>query len=160
VLFRGKSCSLIAQKCFLYKIEDKITLYLLFSPTSYIMSNSRPRRVIVCLDGTWETPQGNIHIYYMRYGSHYTAEKTNVYKFYKNIDTIADDWEYIADYYSGLGTNGKYPLLGGLFGYGISDQIISAYEFICENYRNTQDEIWLIGFSRGGMNIYNVIHRH
>jgi uncharacterized protein (DUF2235 family) len=39
--------------------------------------------------------------------------------------------------------------LGGAFGYGISDQIISAYEYACKNYQDAQDEIWLIGFSRG-----------
>ncbi|KAI8370962.1 hypothetical protein BD560DRAFT_329382 [Blakeslea trispora] len=67
------------------------------------------------------------------------------------------------EYYSGLGTNGKHPLLSGLFGYGISRQILSAYRFICKNYRDNNDQIWLVGFSRGafavrsltGM-IYNV----
>ncbi|CAO3639502.1 unnamed protein product [Mucor fragilis] len=116
---------------------------------SNLIKQSMHRRIIVCLDGTWETPQ----------------EKTNVYKFYNNIslDNAADGWEYITGYYPGLGTNGNFPLLGGIFGYGISDQIIQAYEFICKNYKASHDEIWLIGFSRGayaarslsGM-IYNV----
>ncbi|CAO0803229.1 unnamed protein product [Mucor circinelloides] len=116
---------------------------------SNLIKQSRQRRIIVCLDGTWETPQ----------------EKTNVYKFYNNIslDNAADGWEYITGYYPGLGTNGHFPLLGGIFGYGISNQIINAYEFICRNYKASHDEIWLIGFSRGayaarslsGM-IYNV----
>lgn len=81
------------------------------------------------------------------------TEKTNVYKFYNNIslDNATDGWEYITGYYPGLGTNGNFPLLGGIFGYGISNQIIKAYEFICKNYRASHDEIWLIGFSRGGM---------
>lgn len=119
------------------------------------MNSNRHRRIIVCLDGTWETPQGIIHIFivHLHVASTFSiAEKTNVYKFYKNIDITADDddWEYVADYYPGLGTNGKHPLLGGVFGYGISDQIISAYEFICKSYKSTQDEIWLVGFSRGG----------
>ncbi|KAI9264561.1 hypothetical protein EDC94DRAFT_693288 [Helicostylum pulchrum] len=113
------------------------------------MALNKPRRIIVCLDGTWETPQ----------------EKTNVYKFYIGIDTASDQhlYEYKSIYCSGLGTKGKNPFLGGFFGYGITSQIISAYQYICINYRDEKDEIWLIGFSRGaytarslvGM-IYNV----
>ncbi|KAG2207002.1 hypothetical protein INT47_008471 [Mucor saturninus] len=94
----------------------------------------RRRRIIVCLDGTWETPQ----------------EKTNVYKFYASLDSTTDQtWDYKISYCPGLGTKGNYPLLGGLFGYGITDQILSAYQYICKNYRNENDEIWLVGFSRG-----------
>lgn len=89
----------------------------------------------------------------------HNTEKTNVYKFYNNIslENTTDGWEYISGYYPGLGTNGNFPLLGGIFGYGISDQIINAYEFICKNYKASHDEIWLIGFSRGGMCI-NIIY--
>lgn len=83
-------------------------------------------------------------------------EKTNVYKFYTRIHTAFDQeqYEYKTIYCSGLGTSGKYPFLGGFFGYGITNQIISAYQYISINYRNEKDQIWLIGFSRGGK-IYN-----
>lgn len=88
-----------------------------------------------------------------------TIEKTNVYKFYASLDPTTDQsWEYKIDYFPGLGTKGKYPLLGGLFGYGITNQILSAYQYICKNYRNENDEIWLIGFSRGGNSKY--LHQH
>ncbi|KAI7850965.1 hypothetical protein BDC45DRAFT_446224, partial [Circinella umbellata] len=40
--------------------------------------------------------------------------------------------------------------LGGAFGLGISDQILTAYAFLSENYKGEQDEIWLLGASRGG----------
>jgi uncharacterized protein (DUF2235 family) len=85
--------------------------------------------------------------------NNYHTEKTNVYKFYSNIDTEYDDgnWKYKTDYYPGLGTSGKFILLGGAFGFGISNQIISAYKYICKNYQDENDEIWLIGFSRGGI---------
>ncbi|CAO3672964.1 unnamed protein product [Rhizopus microsporus] len=113
---------------------------------------TKPRRIVVCLDGTWDTPY----------------ERTNVYKFAQAlangdvIDYKGQAWEQIHTYYSGLGTS-RYKILGGLFGYGISGQIKSAYKYICEHYRDERDEIWLIGFSRGayavrslsGM-IYNV----
>ena len=84
------------------------------------------------------------------------VERTNVYKFAQAlangdvIDYKGQAWEQIHTYYSGLGTS-RYKILGGLFGYGISGQIKSAYKYICEHYRDERDEIWLIGFSRGGM---------
>ncbi|RCH86545.1 hypothetical protein CU098_007543 [Rhizopus stolonifer] len=57
-------------------------------------------------------------------------------------------WEQVHTYFSGVGTS-QYHILGGLFGYGISKQIKSAYSYLCRNYRDERDEIWLIGFSRG-----------
>ncbi|KAG1448378.1 hypothetical protein G6F46_011226 [Rhizopus delemar] len=83
------------------------------------LTQTKVRRIIVCLDGTWETP----------------SEKTNVYEFSQSLvngdvyDSKGKLWEQIHTYYSGLGT-GKYRMLGGVFG-------------------NEQDEIWLLGFSRG-----------
>lgn len=44
--------------------------------------------------------------------------------------------------------------MGGAFGFGISDQILSAYAFISENYQCEEDEIWLLGVSRGGKMIH------
>ncbi|KAI9341854.1 hypothetical protein BD770DRAFT_329989, partial [Pilaira anomala] len=40
-------------------------------------------------------------------------------------------------------------LRGGMFGYGINEQIENAYKYISTNYRDSKDQIWLIGFSRG-----------
>ncbi|KAI9255518.1 hypothetical protein BY458DRAFT_520315 [Sporodiniella umbellata] len=98
----------------------------------------KPRRIVVCLDGTWDTP----------------SEKSNVYKFSQLIidgeviDHNGDRWEQLHAYYSGVGTN-KYRILGGVFGYGISNQILLAYEYICKTYKSSRDEIWVLGFSRG-----------
>ncbi|KAI9341855.1 hypothetical protein BD770DRAFT_330017, partial [Pilaira anomala] len=47
--------------------------------------------------------------------------------------------------------------LGGFFGYGIEEQIKNAYEYICANYRNEDDEIWLIGFSRGAYAVRSLV---
>lgn len=81
-------------------------------------------------------------------------ETTNVSKFYNNIDIKVDDhYEYKKKYFLGVGSNWGHRYLGGFFGYGIEEQIKNAYEYICANYRNEDDEIWLIGFSRGGNNI-------
>ncbi|KAF7727228.1 hypothetical protein EC973_007840 [Apophysomyces ossiformis] len=95
------------------------------------------------MDGTWDTPSAQ------------TVSPTNE-------DENHDRWIQIAGYFEGVGTN-TFKYLGGAFGLGISNQILKAYAFISENYRNTHDEIWIVGHSRGayaarslaGM-IYNV----
>lgn len=90
-------------------------------------------------------------------------ERTNVYKFSQAlidgtvIDSKGHMWEQVHTYFSGVGTS-QYHILGGLFGYGISKQIKSAYSYLCRNYRDERDEIWLIGFSRGGKSFYLFIY--
>ncbi|KAI9264756.1 hypothetical protein BY458DRAFT_556804 [Sporodiniella umbellata] len=105
-----------------------------------------PRKIVICLDGTWESP----------------AEKSNVYKFSRLLTEgeVTDNkgivWEQVCKYYCGLGTVG-FRVLGGAFGYGISEQIKQAYECICKNYRDSKDEIWLLGFSRGAYAIRSLV---
>lgn len=126
----------------------------MFDIIKSMSSNTVRRRIIVCLDGTWETPQGKATPAYAYYhvADLLLAEKTNVYKFFSSIDTNLEpnEWDHRIEYYPGLGTTGSFPLLGGAFGVGITNQIQSAYKFICRNYRDENDEIWLLGFSRGG----------
>ncbi|KAK4190350.1 hypothetical protein QBC35DRAFT_461086 [Podospora australis] len=56
----------------------------------------------------------------------------------------------IIKYHSGVGTGGSFTDIfsGGAVGLGISEDIRSAYSFICANYADG-DEIILLGFSRG-----------
>ncbi|KAI8375976.1 uncharacterized protein BYT42DRAFT_572960 [Radiomyces spectabilis] len=114
------------------------------------------RRIIACMDGTWETP----------------SARTNIYKWYENVlisrPIVSEDdrgkemWLQVARYFPGVGTT-TFKQFSGIFGLGISQQIIDAYVFLSENYRDENDEIWIIGYSRGayaarslaGM-IYNV----
>jgi uncharacterized protein (DUF2235 family) len=116
----------------------------------------KPRRIIVCLDGTWDTPSGtNSFPIPFRIAKRQSTERTNVYKFSQVlmdgdvVDSQGNLWEQVHTYFTGLGTS-QYRMLGGLFGYGISGQIKSAYKYICKRYRDEKDQIWLLGFSRGG----------
>ena len=61
-------------------------------------------------------------------------------------------WSQVTHYVKGVGTRNEriQKYLGGAFGLGISDQILTAYAFLSENYKGEQDEIWLLGASRGG----------
>src|SRR6185312_13977381 len=99
------------------------------------------RNIIVCCDGT---------------GNEFDERRSNVIKLYKTL--ICDD-NQIAYYHPGVGTMGARnalsrigkwwtKLLGLAFGYGISDNVADAYQFLMRNYE-PEDPIYVFGFSRG-----------
>lgn len=97
-------------------------------------------RRIICCDGTWNT--------------HDAQYPTNVRRL---VDLIAaaDDHgiRQIVYYDEGVGTDrgflsGLGNKLKGAFGWGLDEKIKSSYKKLCENF-NEDDEIYLIGFSRG-----------
>lgn len=99
------------------------------------------RNIIVCCDGT---------------GNEFDERKSNVIKLYKTL--ICDD-NQIAYYHPGVGTMGARnalsrigkwwtKLLGLAFGYGISDNVADAYQFLMRNYQ-PGDKVYVFGFSRG-----------
>lgn len=51
-------------------------------------------------------------------------------------------------YDKGIGTGFFSKFLGGVFGAGLTDNIIQAYRFICRHYK-PDDELYIFGFSRG-----------
>jgi predicted acylesterase/phospholipase RssA len=46
-------------------------------------------------------------------------------------------------------------LIGGLFGYGLNDEVIAAYQWLIDNY-NSGDELFVFGFSRGAFTARSV----
>ncbi len=88
------------------------------------------KRIAVFLDGTWNT----------------LVDNTNVWR----LKTLCDvsSGEQIAYYSAGVGTQFGEKVRGGLFGYGLDQEVISAYEWLIENYSDG-DELFLFGFSRG-----------
>ncbi|WP_159726486.1 DUF2235 domain-containing protein [Methylosinus sp. Ce-a6] len=94
-----------------------------------------PKKLVIFCDGTWNEP---------------TKRGTNVVRMLQATDfAAADGSPQIAHYIAGVGTRrGDEKLIGGAFGFGISDNIKDAYAFIVSNYE-VGDEIYLFGFSRG-----------
>jgi uncharacterized protein (DUF2235 family) len=99
------------------------------------------KKLIVFCDGTWNRSDQK------------TAAgrpcPTNVLKLFEA--TAAHDKNnnpQIVHYIEGVGVRKWERIRGGGFGYGISDNIKSAYSFIVSNYE-PGDEIFLFGFSRG-----------
>jgi uncharacterized protein (DUF2235 family) len=90
------------------------------------------RRLVICLDGTWNTRN----------------DTTNVWR----IFTLTSDGEgsvsQIKYYDQGVGTRWYDKVTGGAFGAGMYSDVREAYTWLCEQYR-PGDEIFLFGFSRG-----------
>ena len=97
--------------------------------------------IVVCCDGT---------------GNEFGSQNSNVIKLYK---TLADGPDQISYYHPGVGTMGSRNalsvvgkawtrLIGLAFGYGISDNLADAYQFLMQTYE-PDDRIFVFGFSRG-----------
>ena len=95
------------------------------------------KKIIVCADGTWNTPHG--------VGAE--VNDTNVRKLFC---ALADDPSQLRYYDSGVGTDGTPidHLFGGAMGEGLFQKIRDGYEFVSYVY-DPGDEVYLFGFSRG-----------
>ena len=99
------------------------------------------KNIVICCDGT---------------GNEFGTANSNVIKLYK---TLICDPSQVAYYHPGVGTMGARSALTGLgkwwtkliglaFGYGISDNVADAYQFLMRHF-NEGDRIYVFGFSRG-----------
>ncbi|KAI0114543.1 hypothetical protein GGR51DRAFT_577589 [Nemania sp. FL0031] len=113
------------------------------------------RRLFVCCDGTWVNASGT------------TAPLTNVARFARAIDRFGLNPKYpgspvtqVIYYSAGIGSE---PVLktrvdgiySGITGAGLEEDILNAYCFLCNHYNFSaqNDEIILIGFSRGAFTV-------
>lgn len=107
---------------------------------------SSPRRIVVLLDGTWQV----------------LTDRTNVALFNDNIEQGKngdDGVEQIKQYFLGVGTSmfgtvGR--LLGGAFGYGLSETIKDSFSWLSHTYKEG-DEIFVFGFSRGAYSARSLV---
>jgi Uncharacterized conserved protein len=91
------------------------------------------KRLALFFDGTWNTPESG----------------TNVSKLCEAVAPRgADGIEQRVFYHTGVGTSWHGKLIGGAFGYGLSEIIRNGYRWLSENYAEN-DEIFVFGFSRG-----------
>src|SRR6185437_7300615 len=95
---------------------------------SIIGAEQQQKRLVVFLDGTWNSVNSN----------------TNVWRMRALCAAKGTDGKPQLVYYE-VGVNG---FLGGVFGQGLDENIRLAYEWLIENY-NDGDEIFIFGFSRG-----------
>jgi uncharacterized protein (DUF2235 family) len=92
------------------------------------------RKLVVLFDGTWNT----------------IKDHTNVVRLAELIAATSDDGsEQLPPFYDkGIGTHALDRWTGGIFGYGLSENIRDGYRWLAANYR-PGDEIFIFGFSRG-----------
>lgn len=100
-----------------------------------------PKNIVICCDGT---------------GNEFGEQNSNVIKLYK---TLVRDAAQFAYYHPGVGTMGARnaltaagkwwtKLIGRAFGYGVSDNIADAYQFLMRTFE-PGDQVYVFGFSRG-----------
>ncbi|MEA2156849.1 MAG: hypothetical protein QOE11_2989, partial [Solirubrobacteraceae bacterium] len=99
-----------------------------------------PKRLVVCCDGTWNTPDE------LRDGA---SAPTNVSKIALGLarEDAAGGVQRLF-YQRGVGTRRFEHLRGGAIGFGLSRNVRDCYRFIVENYE-PGDELYFFGFSRG-----------
>ena len=96
------------------------------------------KRLIVCLDGTWNTPDGG-------------SNPTNVVRIMRAIRPFgADGVPQITFYDAGVGTTGTKVsrVLAGAVGRGLDQNVQDGYRFLAHNWQ-PGDEVYVFGFSRG-----------
>ncbi|GAB2558131.1 DUF2235 domain-containing protein [Rhodanobacter koreensis] len=92
------------------------------------------RRLVLLFDGTWNKPESNTNVERMR-------------RLIASRD--AAGIEQLVNYIPGVGVRpGLTHLLGGAFGFGLSDSVLDGYRWLCANWQ-PGDELYLFGFSRG-----------
>lgn len=94
------------------------------------------KRILLCLDGTWNAASKNRD-----------EPKTNVYKLYQCAQHFSTPLQR-AFYHEGVGTEFFEKVRGGIFGYGLFEQIKDAYLDIVNEYE-PGTQIFVAGFSRG-----------
>jgi uncharacterized protein (DUF2235 family) len=104
------------------------------------------KRIIICCDGTWNTPD-------TEFGGQ--PVMTNVVKIARAVlPASADGARQIMYYDKGVGTRGSRirRIIDGATGRGLSENMLNAYRFLIRNYE-PGDEIYLFGFSRGAFTV-------
>lgn len=108
------------------------------------------RRLVICCDGTWNTPgqlaPSNVRRLYSALVNTVTDGQDPT-----DGDTTTDGQEQLTWYQPGVGTTtgGLFGwLLGGVAGVGLSRDVMDAYHWLTTTYR-PGDTVALFGFSRG-----------
>jgi hypothetical protein len=93
----------------------------------------RKKRLAVFLDGTWNTVNDNTNVWRLKF---------------LLAANSSDGTEQLSFYSTSVGTAFGERARGGMFGYGLNEEIIRAYEWLIDHY-NICDELFIFGFSRG-----------
>ena len=105
------------------------------------------RNLIVCSDGTWNSP------YTRDRGVYATSNVLKIVKALQHGPVPDQETEQHVFYDEGVGTgNWLDRLVGGATGAGLEQNVLDGYLFLADNYREG-DRLYLIGFSRGAYTV-------
>ncbi|TFH87157.1 DUF2235 domain-containing protein [Billgrantia azerbaijanica] len=96
------------------------------------------KRLVICSDGTWQSPESDNATHVLRLARGIAPEDAG-----GNKQVVYYDW--------GVGTEGD-SVRGGATGAGIDKNIMDCYRFIVHNYE-PDDQLFLFGFSRGAYTV-------
>jgi uncharacterized protein (DUF2235 family) len=96
------------------------------------------KRIVVCADGTWQSPESDHPTHVMRLARGIAPEGQGATK-----QVVFYDW--------GVGSDGD-RIRAGATGAGIDKNIMDCYRFIVHNY-DRGDQLYLFGFSRGAYTV-------
>ncbi|OCK78727.1 hypothetical protein K432DRAFT_356252 [Lepidopterella palustris CBS 459.81] len=132
------------------------------------MAASQPmKRLIVCCDGTWLNSSNGVATDFLnpvkaisneltgKISLQTPSNVTRIGRCIKQLGTApttgSQPVQQITYYQAGIGSQDlEDKIIGGATGYGLAEHIREAYQFIAANFNVlAQDEIFLIGFSRG-----------
>ena len=113
---------------------------------------SELRRLIVCLDGTWNNRDDSTNVL------HHFALTPEYYARRVGADTITQ----LKFYREGVGTGPLDSITGGGFGFGLETNVRAAYNWLVQNYQDETaftpaDEIYIFGFSRGAFTARSLV---
>ena len=105
---------------------------------------TKPKKLVVCCDGTWNTAASATNI--RKTFEFLSKELENSAKNNEGESEIVEGWTKLGErvilyYDTGVGTGKWSKWLGGLTGLGLSANIMQAYAFISKNYA-PNDEIF------------------
>ncbi len=110
------------------------------------------RKLVVCCDGTWNTPRTETNIYrtyrFLRERLGWPHEQRRLTGVVTCEGRAQDGSEVALFYDRGVGTNWFERLSGGAAGVGLSDNVQDAYHFLAHRF-TPGAEIYVFGFSRG-----------
>ena len=119
------------------------------SPASFLRKPRRTKRLVLCLDGTWNSDDGE--------------KITNIVRIRDLIDPAFENpdgseiWQQRVFYHTGVGTGltQKDKIFGGATGAGLDENVRHAYRFLSSHYEPGM-EIFIFGFSRGAFTARSV----
>ena len=102
------------------------------------------KKIIICADGTWNAENNT---------DRGRPAPTNVLKLARLLrPEDAAGVAQVIHYERGVGTDLSRRLLGGAFGVGLFENVVSCYRFLVHNFF-PGDQLYLFGFSRGAYTV-------